>query len=210
MTLKKTENKLAMLGNFSKKSLSRAKETIIQSTQTVKARIDLNSLKGEEEKLFLELGKDLFSAVKSNSLDSTVFDETIANIDDVKEKIERKKEEIRQINIVSPTKSEEIKETSAEEEVSAVTEKETCPDAGEAIPASSEETVSTSSEETSSDTTTKEERFTVTEEEVSVITEDAFPTSPEKTSSAIIEEEPFAVTEEEFFSEADEKTKGEK
>lgn len=177
-TENKEENRFAFLGSLSKKGLSRAKETLIQSTQTVKVRIDLNILRKEKENLFLELGESLFSAIKSDSLDTTMFNDTIANIDEIKNKINNKTDELERIKVASQ-QEEKVEEVAVEEKVDVTAKK--------IVSVEIEKKIDEPSKESSPET--------IDDKEADII----------DINSAILTEEPFAVTIEELLSEAEEK-----
>ncbi len=93
-TEKNIQAALAKLSSLSKKGLGIAKESIVQSSHVVKSRIDITSLHREKKKFTVELGEAVYSAIKAGKLRSKLFDDLVANIDEVVKHIEEIEEEI--------------------------------------------------------------------------------------------------------------------
>ena len=106
----KTERGLSRFGDISKKGLEKAKESIIQSTQAVKLRLDITALRKEKKRLFAELGEEVYGAVKAGKLRTRLFKEDMANIDDLSAKIEEKEKELTELTGGSEEKRTEREE----------------------------------------------------------------------------------------------------
>ena len=109
------ESAFSKISDLSKKGLGRAKNTILQSSQTVKARLDLTSLKREEYRLMKALGNEVFAALKSKKLETDLFDNAVSKIEEIQAKIHEKEEERLNIGVSTLKKSpSSIKSTSEE------------------------------------------------------------------------------------------------
>ena len=109
------ESAFSKISDLSKKGLGRAKNTILQSSQTVKARLDLTSLKREEYRLMKALGNEVFAALKSKKLETDLFDNAVSKIEEIQAKIHEKEEQRLNIGVSTLKKSPaSIKSTSEE------------------------------------------------------------------------------------------------
>lgn len=118
-TENKPESRLAKLGELSKKGFDRAKESIVQSSHIVKLRLDVSTLKKEKKRILTDLGEEVYSAMKAGKLRTKLFQEDIANIDDLAAKIEEKEKELEQVSARTTEK-----EVPAEEETPSAVKKE--------------------------------------------------------------------------------------
>jgi hypothetical protein len=109
-------NALARFGDLSKKGFDKAKETIIHSSHTVKAKIDITGLKREKKRFLEELGGELIEAISSGSLKTKLFSESISNIGDIDLKIQEKETELESVGEKSPASEEQQTEKPEEKE----------------------------------------------------------------------------------------------
>ena len=115
---KHIESALARFRDHSKKGFDKARETIVHSSHTVKAKIDITGLKRDKRKFLEELGAQLIEAINSGSLKTKIFDEVISNIGDIDLKIQKKEAELENTKEKSPVKEEPQTESPKEEEKS--------------------------------------------------------------------------------------------
>ncbi len=115
---KNLENALARFGDLSKKGFDKAKETIVKSSHTVKAKIDITGLKREKKRFLEELGVELIEAISSGSLKTKIFEEAIGNIGDIDLKIQEKEAELENVKEESPVSEDQQAEKPEEEEKS--------------------------------------------------------------------------------------------
>lgn len=113
---KNLENALTRFGDLSKKGFDKAKETIVKSSHTVKAKIDITGLKREKKRFLEELGVELIEAISSGSLKTKIFEESIGNIGDIDLKIQEKEAELENIKEESPASEDQQTENPEEEE----------------------------------------------------------------------------------------------
>ena len=93
-TEKNLQAALAKLSEISKKGFGIAKESIAQSSHTVKVKLDLTTLKRERKRLSTDLGEEVFAAIKAGKLKSKLFDDLVNNLNDLDQKIEEKSKEL--------------------------------------------------------------------------------------------------------------------
>ena len=93
-TEKNLQAALAKLSEISKKGFGIAKESITQSSHTVKVKLDLTTLKRERKRLSTDLGEEVFAAIKAGKLKSKLFDDLVNNLNDLDQKIEEKSKEL--------------------------------------------------------------------------------------------------------------------
>lgn len=109
------ESAFSKFTDLSRKGLGRAKNTILQSSQTVKARLDLTSLKREEYRLMKALGNEVFTALKSKKLETDLFDSAVSKIEEIQARIHEKEEESLNIGVSTLKKSPSSMKSTSEE-----------------------------------------------------------------------------------------------
>ncbi len=110
-TEKNLQAALAKLSEISKRGLGIARESISQSSHTVKVKLDINTLQREKKRLSTDLGEEVFAAIKDGKLKSTLFDDLVNNLTDLEARIEEKTKDLEHT-------AEETSEESATDEVS--------------------------------------------------------------------------------------------
>ena len=93
-TEKNLQAALAKLTEISKRGLGIAKESISQSSHTVKVKLDINTLQRERKRISTDLGEEVYSAIKAGKLKSKLFDDLVNNIGDLDASIEEKTKEL--------------------------------------------------------------------------------------------------------------------
>ena len=116
-TEKNLQAALAKLSEISKKGFGIAKEAITQSSHTVKVKFDLTTLKRERKRLSVDLGEEVFAAIKAGKLKSKLFDDLVNNLNDLDQKIEEKSKELEDTD---KEISEETNTDNISEQVAAV------------------------------------------------------------------------------------------
>jgi len=106
---------LHRFGDLSKKGFEIAKETIVQSSHTVKVKLDVTGLRREKKRFLEELGAELIEAINSGSLKTEIFEEAIGNIGDIELKIREKEAELENIKEENPAKEDQQTESPVEE-----------------------------------------------------------------------------------------------
>ncbi len=95
---KKFESTMEMLGVFSRKGFDIAKEQIVHSSQIVKIKLDITALNREKKRYMIKLAEQVLRAVKNDKVKTNLFNKTIANIQDLDEKIMVKEKEMMNSN----------------------------------------------------------------------------------------------------------------
>jgi len=105
-TEKNLQAALSKLSNLSMKGLGIARDSIVQSSHTVKLKLDITSLERDKKRLISDLGNDVFEAIKDGRLKTKLFTDLFESIKGIEEKISAKETELEKSGEVSPLKEE--------------------------------------------------------------------------------------------------------
>ena len=123
-TEKNLQAALAKLSEISKKGFGIAKESISQSSHTVKVRLDINTLQRERKRISTDLGEEVYNAIKAGKLKSKLFDDLVNNIGDLYARIEEKTKELTHAAEGTSEKAATVETSDEAEPVESEEEKE--------------------------------------------------------------------------------------